>query len=90
MQDFLVSDAYYRSAGKIEFPSAYAPGYAILISKVYGHEPGEIFGNKDVNLWLPKNAIQSSEFALNHLFGRDEQNTYLVLMNTELCIELRL
>jgi hypothetical protein len=31
---------------------------------------------------LPKNAIQSSEFALNHLFGRDEQNTYLVLMNT--------
>jgi hypothetical protein len=82
LQDFLVSDAYYRSAGKIEFPSAYAPGYAFLISKVYGHKPGEIFGNKNVNLWLPKNAIQSSEFALNHLFGRDEQNTYLVLMNT--------
>jgi hypothetical protein len=82
LQDFLVSDAYYRSAGKIEFPSAYAPGYAFLISKVYGHKPGEIFGNKNVNLWLPKNAIQSSEFALNHVFGRDEQNTYLVLMNT--------
>jgi hypothetical protein len=82
LQDFLVSDAYYRSAGEISFPSTYAPGYAFLISKVYGHKPGEIFGNKNVNLWLPKNAIQSSEFALNHLFGRDEQNTYLVLMNT--------
>lgn len=82
LQDFLVSDAYYRSAGKIDFPSAYAPGYAYLISKVYGQETGEIYENKNVHLWLPKNAIQSSEIALNHLFGRDEQNTFLVLMNT--------
>jgi hypothetical protein len=82
LQDFLVSDAYYRSGGKINFPSLYAPGYAFLISKVYGHAAGEVFGNKNVHLWLPKNAIQTSEIALNYLLGRDSNNTYLVLMNT--------
>ena len=82
LQDFLVSDAYLKSGGKVSFPSAYAPGYAFLTSKVYGHKEGEIFGNRDVYLWLPGDAIQSSSIALNHLFGRTEEDTYLVLMNT--------
>ena len=82
LQDFLVSDAYMKSGGKVSFPSAYAPGYAFLSSKVYGHKPGEIFGNKNINLWLPANAIKSSTIALNHLFGRAENDTWIVLMNS--------
>ncbi len=82
LQDFLVSDAYYRSDGQVDFPSAYAPGYAFLASKVYGHKAGKIFNNAEVRLWLPKDAIQSSEIALNHLLGTDDEHTYLVLMNT--------
>lgn len=82
LQDFLVSDAYMKSGGKVSFPSVYAPGYAFLTSKVYGHKPGEIFGNKNINLWLPANAIKSSTIALNHLFGRTENDTWLVLMNS--------
>jgi len=77
-----VSDAYLKSGGKVSFPSAYAPGYAFLTSKVYGHIPGEIFGNKNITLWLPSNAIESSSIALNHLFGRSENDTWLILMNT--------
>ena len=82
MQDFLVSDAYYRSCGRIDFPSAYAPGYAFLASKVYGHKPGKIYDNENVHLWLPSDAVKSSDIELNHIFGRDKENTYLVLMNT--------
>jgi hypothetical protein len=82
LQDFLVSDAYMKSGGKVSFPSAYAPGYAFLSSKVYGHKPGEIFGNKNINLWLPANAIKSSNIALNHLFGMAENDTWIVLMNS--------
>ncbi len=82
IQDFLVSDAYMKSGGKVSFPSVYAPGYAFLTSKVYGHKPGEIFGNKNINLWFPANAIKSSSIALNHLFGRSENDTWLVLMNS--------
>lgn len=80
--DFLVNDALYRSKGEVDFPGVYAPGYAYLTSKVYGNKLGTIFGNKNVRLWLPANAIQSSMPAFNHLLGIDENNFYVVLMNT--------
>src|SRR5690606_40434224 len=36
LMDFLVSDAFVRSDGAIDFPHQYAQGYAYLQSKVYG------------------------------------------------------
>ena len=57
--DFLVSDAYRLSGGKVNFPSVYAPGYAYLVSKVYGHKPGEIFGHKNVKLLAPRQVGQN-------------------------------
>jgi hypothetical protein len=82
VQDFIVTDAFYKSDGQVDFPSVYAPGYAFLTSKVYGHEAGKIYDNENVRLWLPKYALYSSEAALNHLWGWDGNHTYLVLMNT--------
>jgi len=82
LQDFLVSEAYAKSQGRVSFPSAYAPGYAYLTSKVYGHRAGEVFGDQGVRLWLPRRALRSSEVALNHLFGVGPDATYLVLSNT--------
>lgn len=81
--DFLVSDAFYRSNGQIDFPSVYAPGYAFLTSKVYGHQPGSVYGDKNVKLWLPPAAVQSAAVGLNHLLGVGENDFYVVLMNTE-------
>ena len=58
--DYLVSDAFDRSGGRVDFPSAYAPGYAYLTSKVYGHRLGRINEEKDVALWLPRRAARFS------------------------------
>lgn len=80
--DFLVNDAFYRSAGKVNFPGVYAPGYAYLTSKVYGSKPGSIFGNSNIRLWLPADAIQSNTPAFNHVLGISENDFYVVLMNT--------
>jgi hypothetical protein len=82
LMDFLVSDFYYRSNGKIDFPSVYAPGYAFLTSKVYGVETGSFMGNKGVQLWMPQNAVVSPLPALNHLFGVKDNDLYLALANT--------
>jgi len=82
IQDFLVSDAYYRSGGMIDFPSLFSPGYAFLSNKVYGHAPGVIYTNENVSLWLPKSPFRTKQKAFNHLLGRDGENTFLVLMNT--------
>ena len=82
INDFLVSDAYYRSKGKVAFPSIYAPGYAFLSNKVYGHKAGTIFDNENIYLWMPHQALQSCNVAFNHLFGVGTDALYLVLMNT--------
>lgn len=82
IQDFLVSDAYYRSEGKIDFPSLFSPGYAFLSNKVYGHAPGKIYDYDNVSLWLPKNPFRTRQKAFNHLMGTDGENTFIVLMNT--------
>jgi len=82
LMDFLVSDAFYRSKGKVDFPSTYAPGFAYLTSKVYGSKPGKIFGNENIRLWLPSDGLQTSGTAINHLFGVGNDALYLVLMST--------
>lgn len=82
INDFLVSDAFYRSGGKVDFPSVYAPGFAYLTSKVYGNKPGTVFGNEKVRLWLPAKGLQTSSVAVNHLFGVDANAFYVILMNT--------
>lgn len=80
--DYLVSDAFYRSRGEIDFPSAYAPGYAYLTSKVYGHRLGRVFGDGGIALWMPRDAVRLSTSAVNHLFGVGKNDLYLILMNT--------
>lgn len=82
LNDFLVSDAFYRSGGQVDFPSVYAPGYAFLTSKVYGHGTGRIFDHENIRLWMPARALRSSSTAVNHLFGIGPDALYLVLMNT--------
>lgn len=82
LTDFLISDAFYRSNGQIDFPSVYAPGYAFLTSKVYGAQPGQIYGDKDINLWMPLKALQLGNIAINHIFGIGKDALYLILMNT--------
>ena len=39
LEDYLISEAFTRSGGKINFPSCYAQGYVYLQSKVYGASP---------------------------------------------------
>lgn len=82
LQDYLVSEAFAKSSGKVSFPSAFAPGYAYLTSKVYGQGAGEVFGDQAVRLWLPRRALRSSEVALNHIFGAGPDSTYIILSNT--------
>jgi hypothetical protein len=82
LNDFLISDAYYRSGRQIDFPSVYAPGYAFLASKVYGAKPGKIYGNENIQLWTPLKAMKSCNTAINHLFGIASDGLYLILMNT--------
>lgn len=80
--DYLVSDAFYRSHGAINFPSLYAEGYAYLQNKIYGDQPGEIYGEKGAWLWMPKGLLKIDNEQVNYIAARGVTGTlYIVLMN---------
>lgn len=81
LMDFLVSDAWVKSEGRIHFPSRYAPGYAYLQSKVYGDRPGVFYGDENVRLWLPAKLLGTDSIQANYIAGYGNGNFYAALLN---------
>lgn len=79
--DFLVTDAFARSGGKIDFPAHYIEGYAYLQSKFYGDRPGKFFGRDDAVLWLPRRLLKTGSVELNTLAARGRDRLYLAFTN---------
>lgn len=79
--DYLVTDAFVRSEGKINFPSEYIEGYAYLQNKFYGSQPGKFYGEEGVQLWMPKNLLKVSHPELNHISGYNESGFFVAFTN---------
>ena len=79
--DYLVSDVYASSNGKINFPAQYAPGYAYLKSHVYGDQPGTFYGDDSVYLWMPKQVLTIDNEQLNYVTGYGNGKFYIALLN---------
>jgi len=79
--DFLVTDAFARSGGKIDFPAHFIEGYAYLQSKFYGDRPGKFYDRDDAVLWLPRRLIQSGSVEINTLVARGRSGLYLAFTN---------
>ncbi len=79
--DYLVSDVYALSGGKISFPHHFAPGYAYLKSKVYGHETGSFYGQDSVQLYMPKQVLAVDNEQINFLTGYGKGKFYIALTN---------
>jgi hypothetical protein len=79
--DYLVTDAFARSQGKIDFPSRFIEGYAYLQSKFYGDRPGSFYGYKDATLWMPQRLLKLENVELNHLTARGDGRVYVAFTN---------
>jgi hypothetical protein len=79
--DYLVSDAYARSGGKIEFPNEYIEGYAYLQNKFYGHAKGKFYNYSNVQLWMPARLVKSGSVELNYVAGRNDDALLLAFSN---------
>lgn len=79
--DYLITDVFAQSKGAIRFPHAFVQGYAYLKSNVYGHRPGEFYGDSSVNLWLPKQVLSLDNEQVNYLSGYGDGNFYVALTN---------
>ncbi len=79
--DFLVTDAFARSGGKIDFPAHFIEGYAYLQSKFYGDRPGKFFDRDDAVLWMPRRLLKTGSVELNQLAARGRDRLYLAFAN---------
>ncbi len=79
--DYLVSDAYVKSEGGIDFPSDYIEGYAYLQNKFYGARKGQFLKFRDVQLWMPARLLQIEDIALNYVSARKGDTLLLAFMN---------
>jgi hypothetical protein len=79
--DYLVSEAKLNSNGAINFPGLRQFGYAYFDNMVYGHVPGEIFGQKDVWLWFDKNLVDIDNNQINYLTAHTKDKFYLIMSN---------
>lgn len=81
LMDYLVSEAFCKSEGKISFPPRYAQGYAYLQSKVYGDRPGTFYGDEGVRLWMPAKLLRTDNIQVNCVAGYGPGKFYLALIN---------
>jgi len=79
--DFLVSDVFVRSEGRISFPNAFIEGYAYLQNSFYGHKPGEWYGSKGVHLWMPQGVLKCDQVELNYLTARGDGKLFIAFTN---------
>ena len=79
--DYLVTDAFARSKGAIDFPSRYIEGYAYLQNKFYGDRPGKFYQFTDAALWMPQRLLTTGSVELNYLSARGDNRVYLAFTN---------
>lgn len=79
--DFLVTDAFARSRGAIDFPSHFIEGYAYLQSKFYGDRPGRFFEHNDATLWMPQRLLKTGNVEINYLTARGDGRLYVAFTN---------
>jgi hypothetical protein len=79
--DYLVTDAFARSGGRIDFPSHYIEAYAYLQSKFYGDRPGKFYEYDDAALWMPQHLLKTGSVELNYVAARGEGRVYLAFAN---------
>ncbi|MFG1955313.1 NEW3 domain-containing protein [Micromonospora sp. NPDC048830] len=79
--DYLISEQTYRSQGKISFPAVFETNYVYFKYHVYGHQPGEFYGEDGVWPYLPKGIVDVADPQLNWVTGHGNDSLYLSLTN---------
>lgn len=78
--DYLVSDAFQRSEGAVDFPGRPMPGTAFRV-RVYGDRPGRFYGDEGVRLWLPRQLLRIDNRQIDYVAGYGPRGLYLAFLN---------
>lgn len=79
--DYLVTDAFVRSKGRISFPAEFIEGYAYLQNKMYGAAGGDFYTEKGAQLWMPSGLLRCGNVELNYIAARKADRLLLAFTN---------
>ena len=79
--DYLVTEAMQRSGGNVKFPWGKQEGFVWFSNRVYGGEAGTIFDDNNVQLWLKKGLVTSSNPEVNYLTAVSDKQLWILLTN---------
>ena len=79
--DYLVTETFVRSDGKIDFPNQFIEGYAYMQAKFYGNMTGRFYDADDAILWMPKELLAIDNPEVNYIAARGGDALHLALMN---------
>lgn len=79
--DYLVTDAFVRSNGRINFPAEFIEGYAYMQNKMYGSHTGSFYTEKGVQLWMPSGLLRADNVELNYIAAREGNRLFLAFTN---------
>ena len=80
--DYLISESFYRSSGKIDFPHAFEADFAYFKFFAYGHAPGTFFGEDGVWPYFPAGLISLDNPLINWMAGVGNEALYVSLTNS--------
>jgi len=83
LQDFLISQAWSWSDGKIDFPYVRQQGYAYFINRQYGFAPGKFFDEDDMWLWIKEGLITVDNIQIDWIGARKDGVVGFALMNED-------
>lgn len=76
MLDFLVTDCFDRSGGKVDFPGVTMAGSPFRVH-AYGALPGRFYGDQNVHVWCPTDLVTIDNPQIDWLAGWSEDKLYL-------------
>lgn len=79
--DYLVTEAMQRSGGKVNFPYGRQEGFVWFSNRIYGGEAGTVYDDRNVQLWLRKGILTSSNPEINYLTAVSDKNLWILLSN---------
>lgn len=81
LEDYLFSNAWVKSDGKVDFPNTRSQGYAWFNNRQYGHEAGTIYDETNMWPWLKEGTITVSSKQIDWIAGRKDGRAAFVLTN---------
>ena len=79
--DYLISDLYYVSDKKIDFPFEYSEGYGYCRSLIYGAHKGKFYGEENVQIYMPDGLLKLSNVQVNYVSGFGNNKFYVAFLN---------